>query len=558
MSSMPRHSRRSRRKSRRRTATGVIATAAVVASGAAVVTRPFSEAATCPSGTSLSVAVSPDLQPLVAAVAARLDSRAGTGCPALRVRAQDSSGFARLVRHAGKPPADVWIPDSSLWSRRTGLTRSALGSVVTSPVVLAMSRDTEGMPTAGHGSTGLAGVIPADDHRPPVLAMGDPLRSARTSGVLLGLQRALAGREDARRSIAALLSAAVARPGADTADLPTPLTSATAVAASEQQVFAANQRSARPGLVAVYASGPGSVLDYPFLVLTSQPAREAAARRLFEALRAPAGREVLSSEGFRDSSGMAGGPLSSSPGVDASQSAAAAPARPDEVAAVASLVSSIKEHARLLAVIDVSPSMRRVVRGTGGATRLDLVKQAAARGLSLYGDADAAGLWMFSTRLNGTDDYRTLLPVTVLGGSPDRSGGRAQLAAALERLHSTKGSTGLYDTALAAVRSQQASWQPQHVNAVLLLTDGRNYDRDGLTLDELLVKLREELDPSRPVPVISIAYGADPRATAALARISAVTGGATYEAPPRRIGEVFLDALGQRACRPHCSPLPLD
>jgi hypothetical protein len=40
---------------------------------------------------------------------------------------------------------------------------------------------------------------------------------------------------------------------------------------------------------------------------------------------------------------------------------------------------------------------------------------------------------------------------------------------------------------------------------------------------------------------------------AALQTISAATGGARYQvSDPSRIREIFLDAVGQRACRPDC------
>jgi Ca-activated chloride channel family protein len=40
----------------------------------------------------------------------------------------------------------------------------------------------------------------------------------------------------------------------------------------------------------------------------------------------------------------------------------------------------------------------------------------------------------------------------------------------------------------------------------------------------------------------------------ALTQISTATGGSTYlSQDPRDIGEIFLDAVGQRVCRPNCS-----
>jgi hypothetical protein len=113
----------------------------------------------------------------------------------------------------------------------------------------------------------------------------------------------------------------------------------------------------------------------------------------------------------------------------------------------------------------------------------------------------------------------------------------------------------LYDTTLAAVRAVRAGWDPVRVNAVVLLTDGDDTDADGISLDQLLSTLRSEETSGQPVPVITIAYG-DSAGAQSLAAISAATGGATYQASdPSRIRDIFLDAVGQRACRPDCPPV---
>ena len=119
------------------------------------------------------------------------------------------------------------------------------------------------------------------------------------------------------------------------------------------------------------------------------------------------------------------------------------------------------------------------------------------------------------------------------------------------------GGTGLYDTTLAAVRAVRAAWDPARVNAVVLLTDGDDTDADGISLDQLLSTLQSEEASGQPVPVITIAYGDSVGAGAqSLAAISAATGGAAYQASdPSRIRDIFLDAVGQRACRPDCPPV---
>jgi Ca-activated chloride channel homolog len=557
MSSTARHARvEGARRHWRLALTGVVSVCMLVG-GVVAFTRPSSAQRSCPSSPALTVAVAPDLAPVVASVARSITDSRPPACDSVQVLAQEPADVFAATRKGGRPTPDVWIPDSTLWLDRAGLTHDAAGPVATSPVTLAAVAAPGGQFTPNGSSADLSVVVPRDGRRPVTLRMADPVASTRTSAVLVGLRTVLGHRADARRVMAGLLDTAVVRRGADASAAPLTVRAGTAVPASEQQVFAANEGRPTPAVLALYASGPGSVLDYPYAVLTSSSSRERLADRLLTALRDTHGRDALYAAGFRDSSGRAGGSLPDTVGVDATRPGTAAPARPGDVAAVVAALRSVRQDARLLAVVDVSGSMGTPVPGAGGATRLQLVQSAARRGLSLYPDRSAVGLWAFSTRLHGDDDYRRVLPVTVLGPRGDHSGGRAAVAAAISGIRPTNGNTGLYDTTLAAVRSQWRSWQPNHTNAVVLLTDGRNQDPEGISLAELVRTLRAEQDPSRPVPVISIAYGSDPQAARALAVISEVTGGATYTARPQDIDQVFLDALGQRACRPLCTQAPV-
>ena len=90
------------------------------------------------------------------------------------------------------------------------------------------------------------------------------------------------------------------------------------------------------------------------------------------------------------------------------------------------------------------------------------------------------------------------------------------------------------------------------MNSVVLLTDGKNDDDHSIGLAGLIERLIAENDPLRPVPLITIAYGAD-SPVGALRAASAATGGATYVASdPEQVQQVFLAAIGQRSCRPSC------
>ena len=131
----------------------------------------------------------------------------------------------------------------------------------------------------------------------------------------------------------------------------------------------------------------------------------------------------------------------------------------------------------MLAVMDISGSMLGVVPGAGGATRLDLAKDAATRGLGLYGRTATSGCGSSPRTLTPDSDHRELIPVSSLG--PDGQGGTGaqRLAQAMAGLQAVpEGGTGLYDTVLDAVRTMRASYDPARVNVVLVLTDGMNDD----------------------------------------------------------------------------------
>jgi len=222
----------------------------------------------------------------------------------------------------------------------------------------------------------------------------------------------------------------------------------------------------------------------------------------------------------------------------------------DDLSTARGMLGTLGRGSRILAVVDVSSSMAEQVPGSG-LTRLGVTVEAASAGLSLLPARSEAGLWEFSTDLGPDRDYRELVPIGPVAG-----GHATALAKNLAGLRPIpNGSTGLYDTVLAAVRRVQSGYDPTKTNAVVLLTDGANQDPQGLELTELLDRLRAEEHPSRPVPVISVAYGPDSDA-GSLRAISDVTGGATYvSADPRRIRSVLLDAIGQRLCRPDCVPV---
>jgi hypothetical protein len=102
------------------------------------------------------------------------------------------------------------------------------------------------------------------------------------------------------------------------------------------------------------------------------------------------------------------------------------------------------------------------------------------------------------------------------------------------------------------VQRVRETYDPEKVNSVLLFTDGKNEDENGIDLETLLAELERIDDPTKPVAVIMIGFGPDTDLDA-MQRIARATNGGAYSASrPEDLGNVLVDALSQRTCRPNC------
>jgi Ca-activated chloride channel family protein len=544
----PRRSRPGRRTALRWTA--VLAAVAAAAAGLSQVPDALAggddvEPRCLGPGRVIEVAVTPEVRTAVADVATalnRFDAQAGL-CRRTKVTVETPAVVATRVRSGGTRP-DVWVPDSSLWlSRAASRAAWAVGqqpSIARTPVVFAVRKEVaDGVAVRGAGLAGLVASAPGTSVR---LGLPQPDRSAVTAGALLDLQAAVARRAHSAAA-PAVLAATLRRTDPSLTGDPAALLDTVsasgdtiAVAVTEQAVAVHNAASNLDAQVeALRPEAGGFALDFPVLAMIRQREVGAAALRLLAGLQSPFGQQRLLAAGLQ------------TPEPDQ----VAAPSRTVEEAVRTYL--SITRGARMLAVFDVSGSMGQVVPDAGGATRMDLARRAAAAAMPLLPPDSRVGLWEFSTDLTARSDHRELFPVgpvAATGNGEDRSAELALAVAGLQQI--ADGGTGLYDTTLAAVRAVRRDWDPDRVNSVVLLTDGRNDDPDGIDLTTLLRQLKAEADALRPVPVVSLVYGPDADA-AALRAISGVTGGAAYVVrDPRRVGEIMLDAFGRRACEPEC------
>ena len=446
---------------------------------------------------------------------------------------------------AGALPA-VWVPDSTLWVARAGKAKlMADGSMGSSPVVLATSRavaDALGW-TAQPPSWGQA----LATGRP--VAVPDLAVSAEGLSALGAVHSSLGGGADADTAVVkAVLAAARATPiapadalaagAAGKADAPI-------VPVSEQEVFRANQDAKDPSLVAVYPAEGAPVLDYPVLRVGARTgAAKAATDAVIATLKSSRAQTAVRKAGFRGPGGAAPPGAGAKTGIQQTAPAALT-LDPAEVQGLFARLSSLAKPSRLLAVFDVSTSMRSPV---GSRTRATLARDAAKSALGLFPDNASIGLWVFARQLDGDTDWTELVPTRSLAAD---AGGRPQrdvLTQALDSIPSrlSPGGTGLYDTTLAAVRAARANYDPAAVDSVVIVTDGKDEDVGTIGLPTLLQTLQGEVDPTRPVKVIGIALGPDADLDA-LKQIATATGGAAYSAVDENdLQTVLFDALRQR------------
>lgn len=565
------------------TALAIALAAAVVVAGGILVVYQLAGRTGCSGQARLGVVAAAEIVPALkqaaSAMAARHAEVDGT-CVVVEVSAADPAETAAAIAGrqgvtisgVGLPTGntevpDVWVPDSSMWLARLSAASPALNisespSLARSPVVLAMPEPvaaTLGWPSAKLTWQALLQRVTTDTK----LRIGtvEPTRDAAGLSGLLALGAAMNSAPNAQaaatgaiRSLAAgrstLRQDLLARfpRSADPAAIASGLSAA---ALSEQAVIAYNAAKPPIRLAALYLDPAPLAMDYPFAVLPGiDNLRSQAAALLRDELQSSAVRNQLAVDGLRTADGRPSEGFSLPSGAP-EPVVTPAPTATERAAAAAAVERALSTWiavtlpARMLAVIDVSGSMLVKVPTAGNVTRAQVTLEAARRGLGLFDDSWAVGLWIFSTELDGAKDYLQLAAIEPL------SVHRPQLLAALGAVQpKPQGDTGLYDSLLAAYQAVQKDWDPGRVNSVVMMTDGDNDDANSITHADLLAKLKEVADPKKPVQVVIIGIGPSVN-PGPLEQITKVTGGGVFIAEdPAKIGEIFLKAISLRSATP--------
>lgn len=550
--------------------------------------------------TALAVGASPEKQAIMQEVANRYnatDRKVGEDCFDVTVRVLSSgTGEQQLARgwdeDTDGPAPDVWTPAGSTWvgilkkdlserDRPNLVPDGTFESVTTTPLVLAMPRpmavalgwpdkaigwsdvlnlanDPRGWAAEGHpewgrftlgktnpniSTSGLAatvGAFVAATGKSSDLRMND-IGNPKVRKFVRSVEQAVVHYGDTTLTYLSNLQRAD--------DAGAGLGYVSAVAVEEKSVVDYNAGNPsgsldtlgdhpkpRIPLVAIYPKEGTLYSDSPYVVLEapwSNEVKKAGAADFLTYLQGAEQQRLFTDAGFRTFDHQPGKPiLNGDEYIPDGVKIELSPPAPDVLAAVRDTWTDLRKEARVLILLDVSGSMGEDAQGE---TKLDLAKDAAVKALSQFAPRDEVGLWMFTTDLNTPAQiYQELAPVAPISTNKDR------IKASVRNLIPLNG-TPLYAAIRAGVDAMGRSYDSSRINAVVVLTDGRNEYPPDSDLNSLLRKLDSGTESS--LRVFSIAYG-EGADLATLQRISETSHAAAYDSTnPANIDKVFTAVL---------------
>src|SRR4051812_3029596 len=329
------------------------------------------------------------------------------------------------------------------------------------------------------------------------------------------------------------------------------LTYVSAVTVEEKSIWDYNQgnptgdpktrgKHAKPKtpLVAIYPKEGTLFSDNPFVTLKADwvtDAKRAVAADFLAYVQSSKAQKRFTDAAFRDFEGKPGPLINPNEGMLPSEPKAVIGApSPAVLAGIKDSWEKLRKRARVLLVLDVSGSMGDGV-GSAGATKLELAKAAAAKAVAELAPDDQLSLWIFSSQQDGQKPYRELVPF---------GPARANLATVQAKIRDLQpdGGTGLYATVRAASKSLSENYEADRINAIVVLTDGRNEFPADNNINSLVDALDVE-DTGRAVRVFPIAYGEDAD-LGELTKIADASRAAAYDASdPASIDNVLTAVL---------------
>ena len=555
-----------------------------------------------PGCTTVSVVASSEKAALLGTLAERYNASSptvGDQCVWMQVSTKASGGAATALARGWDestdgPRPDVWTPASSSWAvlAEQGATERDLPSpipderpsLVQTPLVIAMPLPMAhrmGWPDAEIGWSDLARLARADDGWASAghpewgrfkLGKTNPYYS--TSGLnatiasyfaATGVSSDLTAKQVAdpkTREFVEELESSVVHYGDTTLTFlenmsreeatGQGLTYVSAVTVEEKSVLDYNQgnptgdpatlgKGQPPSipLAAIYPADGTLVSDNPWLVLDADwvdDTKARAAEDFLGWLHEPDQQAAFTEYGFRTFEGEPGDVINQHNGLlPDGPSAVLDPPAPAVLAEVQKSWDELRKRAHVLVVVDASGSMGERVEAAG-MSKLELAQQAAISAIDRFAPDDEVGLWVFSTdRGPNGQPWAELQPV-----SPAETAVPAMQSDITSMV--ADGGTALYATLRAAQADLLADLDTSRINAIVLLSDGKNEYPPDTDLPGLVEQLEgESVDTSVRVFTIGYGEGADPVALQAIADASR---GQYYEASdPTSIEKVLTSVL---------------
>jgi Ca-activated chloride channel homolog len=530
----------------------------------------------------VNVAASDDIAPAVHVVANAFNSQNATSggrCVQVQVDEADSATEAAQVDgQATRQGAavDAWIPDSSLW---VDVARAyPVGAQVVQPTGKSVARSplmlvtTEAVATETGIFTAPPSwdlLLPSSYGGPPAsmaisVDLPDPTTSAAGLASLIEVSRQLGTGPTARTAVTDFALGVQSTENFDSASALAQFVATTQppfdrkalTVATEQAVLAYDRASPKaPPLDAVYPTSANQALgtpelDYPYVLTSAEPAEVRAATMFGKYLQTSYAQSVMRTYGFRSANGLPD-VMPASTDLAAQPMELASAASPTEAAANLQVWQRLGLGFRDLVLQDVSPAMKQP-SGLGTLTLEQLLTQTASKGLGLFPDGTQMGVWEIGKSSAASPSYDEVVPIGPLSANVGLLTRRAQIEQIDATATTSAGPLALYNTILAAYQKMSASYAPQYVNAVILLTSGVDSARGDISASSLVAQLQKLYNPNRKVEIIALMFGSQGNFPA-LQEIADATGGAAFQVTnPAEIGQIFVEAMSQRMCNQGC------
>jgi len=213
-------------------------------------------------------------------------------------------------------------------------------------------------------------------------------------------------------------------------------------------------------------------------------------------------------------------PLDSNHGVDIFQPKTILEIPRNEVIeGIQNLWMDIKKPVDLVVVFDTSGSME--------GEKISSARSSLNQFIGLLSDRDRVQIYLFNTKII------EMTPLSDLGSK--REDISLRVSAIVE-----SGGTRLYDSVKTAYEDIQVNGNPDHIRAIIVLSDGMDTD-SNITLDELVYTIKaDEGEGGNSIKIFTIAFGNDADENI-LKKLSEITGGKNFKSDPKTIFEIYRE-----------------